>query len=70
MITIAAQVIAVLHEGRAASKGNDLKSVARQLEVAGDLGAQQAGNIRAVGVVPTFMQLTADCGTTNVGIAF
>ena len=57
-----------LHKGWYYSNCSYVASLLRP-ENTGDLGSKQTGNIRAVGVIPTLVQLTTHSGATNVGIA-
>ena len=67
VLAIVGEVAAVGGEGGAALVGHHLQAETRQIEVAHDLGAQQAADIGAVGVGPARLELAADRGPADPG---
>ena len=70
VVVVVAVVVAVALERHPAAVGYHLQAVPRQLQVAGDLRAQQAADVGTIGVGPAGVQLAADGGAADVGIAF
>ena len=69
VIIVQRQVPAAAHQGAAALVGDDLQSVARQLERTDDLGAQQAADVGAVRVGEAVVQPAAHRRAADVRIA-
>ena len=69
VVAVGDQAVAAGHHGDVALVGDDLEAVARQLELAHDLGPHQAADVGAVRVGPAVIQLAADRRAADVGIA-
>ena len=69
LVRVVAEDVAVRRDGHAAAVGHDLQAVARELEVAEQLRAQQAAHVGAVRVHPAFLDLAADGRAADPGHA-
>ena len=69
VIVVEREVPAVAHHGAAALVGNDLQSVARQLQCADDLRPEQAAHVGAVRVGEVLIEHAADGGATDIRVA-
>ena len=65
VVAVHAQIAARLGEHRAAFVGQHLQTVFGQFQIAHDLGAKQAADIRAVGIGETGVKLPADRSAAN-----
>ena len=69
MVIVASKVIAVLHKRRAAAKWHNLKAMTGQFKVACDLWTEQTAYVRAVRVIPAFVELSAYRRAADVRVA-
>ena len=69
LVGVVAEDVAVRGDGDAAAVGHDLQAVARELEVAEELGPEQAAHVGAVRVDPALLDLAADRGAADPGHA-
>ena len=60
VVGVVAENVAGARDGDAAAVRHDLQAVARQLQIAEDLGPQQAAHVGAVRVDPALLDLAAD----------
>ena len=66
VVGVVAEDVARACEGDAATVWHDLEPVLRELEVAEQLGPQQAADVGAVRVDPALLDLAADGGAADI----